>query len=81
MLAKQIIRIVLYGVGLGSLSALVYFAGPLVAFGDWHPLENYIIRDITLVLLVAAVASFDFDTDRWSKLQPGTGRLKLSIAP
>jgi type VI secretion system protein ImpL len=58
MLAKQIIRIVLYGIGLGSLCALIYFAGPLIAIGNWHPLESHIIRDITLVLLVAAVASF-----------------------
>jgi type VI secretion system protein ImpL len=58
MLAKQIIRIVLPGIGLGSLCALIYFAGPLIAIGDWHPLENHIVRDITLVLLAAAVASF-----------------------
>src|ERR1700712_3845940 len=58
MIGKDILRIVLYGIGLGSLSALVYFAGPLIAFGEWRPFENYIIRDITLVLLVAGVASF-----------------------
>jgi phosphohistidine phosphatase len=32
-------------------------------------------------LPTASVASFDFDTERWSKLQPGTGELRLSIAP
>ena len=58
MLTKDITKIVLYGVGLGSLTALVYFAGPLVAFGDFRPLENYIIRDIVIVLLLAGVASF-----------------------
>src|SRR5215469_4433931 len=58
MLAKEIIRIVLYGIGLLSLCALIYFAGPLVAIGNWHPLENHMIRDITLILLVAAAASF-----------------------
>jgi type VI secretion system protein ImpL len=58
MLAKEIIRIILYGIGLGSLSAVIYFAGPLIAFGDWHPLENPIIRQIALVLLVAGVGSF-----------------------
>lgn len=56
MLGKEIIRIVLYGIGLGSLSMVVYFAGPLIAIGDWHPLENYIIRDITILLLMTAAA-------------------------
>jgi phosphohistidine phosphatase len=32
-------------------------------------------------LPTGAVASFDFDLDRWSNLQPGTGELKLSISP
>jgi type VI secretion system protein ImpL len=58
MLGKEIVRIVLYGIGLGSLASLIYFAGPLIAFGDWHPLENPIIRDILLLLLVAGAASF-----------------------
>jgi type VI secretion system protein ImpL len=58
MLFKDIIRIVLYGVGLSSLSALVYLAGPFVAFGDYRPLENSIIRDIAILLLVTGAASF-----------------------
>ena len=36
MLAKDIIRIILYGVGLSSLGCVIYFAGPFIAFGDWH---------------------------------------------
>src|SRR5690349_2719211 len=58
MLPKQILRIVLYGVGLGSLAAVVYFAGPLIAIGDWHPLENTIVRNIVILLLAAIVAAF-----------------------
>ena len=58
MLPKQIIRIILYGVGLGSLSAVVYFAGPLISLGGWHPFENTIIRQITILLLVTAAAGF-----------------------
>src|SRR5688572_15192691 len=58
MVMKDIVRICLYGVGLSSLAALVYLAGPLIAFGDFRPLENYIIRDIVIVLIVAAGASF-----------------------
>jgi type VI secretion system protein ImpL len=56
MLGKDIGRIILYGVGLSSAAALVYLAGPFIAFGDWRPLENNIIRDIVVVLLIAAAA-------------------------
>ena len=31
-LGKDISRVILYGIGLGSVSALVYTAGPLIAF-------------------------------------------------
>jgi type VI secretion system protein ImpL len=55
MLFKDIIRVVIYGVGLTSLSALVYLAGPFVAFGDYRPLDNYIIRELVILLLVAGV--------------------------
>ena len=58
MLPKQILRIVLYGIGLSSVSAMVYLAGPMVAFGSYRPLENYIVRDIVILLLVTGVASF-----------------------
>ena len=58
MLGKDILRIALYGVGISSLAALIYLAGPFLAFGDWRPLENYIIRDILVVLLLAAAAGF-----------------------
>ena len=57
MLAKDIIRIILYGVGLSSLGAVIYFAGPFIAFGDWRPLENHIVRQIAILLLTAAVAA------------------------
>ena len=57
-LPKQIIRIILYSLGLGSLSAVIYLAGPLVAFGDWHPLENHAVRSIIILLLVTAAAGF-----------------------
>ena len=33
MLPKQILTIVLYGVGLTSITAMVYLAGPMIAFG------------------------------------------------
>jgi type VI secretion system protein ImpL len=56
MLPKKIIQIVLHGVGLASLAALVYFAGPFIALGDWHPLQNAVVRGIVVVLLVAGAA-------------------------
>jgi type VI secretion system protein ImpL len=56
MLSKEIIRIVASGIGLVSVAAVVYLAGPFIAFGDFRPLQNTIIRDIILVLLVAAAA-------------------------
>jgi len=58
MIAKDILRIILYGVGLASLSALVYMAGPFIAFGDYHPLENFIVREIVILLLISGVAAF-----------------------
>jgi len=58
MLPKRILQIVLYGVGLGSLAAVVYFAGPFIAFGSWRPLENAIVRNIVILLLVTGAAAF-----------------------
>ena len=54
---KNITSIVLYGAGVASVSAIVWTAGPYIAFGDYHPLDSYIIREIVIVLLVALVAS------------------------
>jgi len=56
MLAKNIFRIVLYGLGLGSLGAVIYLAGPFIAIGEWRPLENHIVRQVAILLLVAAMA-------------------------
>ncbi|MGY4598038.1 type VI protein secretion system component VasK [Bradyrhizobium sp. GM22.5] len=58
MLGKRILRIVLTGVGLTSLAALVYLAGPMIAIGKYHPLESYIVRETIILLLVTGVAAF-----------------------
>ena len=55
--AKDILRIVLAGIGLTSVCALVYLAGPLISIGGWHPLEDYIVREIAILVIVAAFAS------------------------
>jgi type VI secretion system protein ImpL len=58
LVGKDVVMIILYGVGLSSLSMIVYTLGPLIAFGDYRPLDNYIVRQIVIVVLIAAVASF-----------------------
>jgi len=70
MLLKDILRIVLYGVGLGSLAALVWFAGPLISIGGYRPLENYIVRQIVILLLVTGVASLG-GFKLWSRIKSG----------
>ena len=57
MLPKQIINIILYGLGVGSISAVVYTIGPFISIGGWHPFDGYIIRDITILLLFTAAGS------------------------
>src|SRR5262249_49786152 len=37
---------------------LVWLAGPLVSFGGYRPLENYIVREICILLLLTGAASF-----------------------
>jgi len=70
MLLKNIIRVILYGVGLGSLSMVIWFAGPLVAFGDFRPLETYIGREIAILLLFAGVGSFS-GAKLWQRIKSG----------
>jgi type VI secretion system protein ImpL len=55
---SQIGAMSLYAVGLGSISAMVWLAGPHLAIGDYRPLENELAREIVIVLLTAAVAGF-----------------------
>ena len=58
MVGKQILMIILYGVGLASVSSMVYMAGPMIAFGDYRPLDSYIVRNIVILLIISGVASF-----------------------
>ena len=57
MLPKKITQIILYGIGLGSLAAVIYFVGPFIAIGNWRPLENEVVRQIVILLLVAGAAA------------------------
>jgi type VI secretion system protein ImpL len=54
MLFKEVLRIVLYGIGLGSLACAVYLVGPFISIGGFRPLENPIVRDVVIALIVAA---------------------------
>lgn len=54
---KDILRIVLVGVGLTSISALIYFAGPLLSIGGWHPFQNYIVRELAILLIAGLFAA------------------------
>ena len=57
MVVKDVTRIVIYGLGLGSIAAIVYLAGPLIAFGDYRPLENTIVRNVVILLICTAFAA------------------------
>ncbi len=54
---KDILRIVLAGIGLTSVAALIYLAGPLISIGGWHPFQNYIVREMAILLLAAVFAA------------------------
>ncbi|MCI4678282.1 type VI secretion system membrane subunit TssM [Rhodoblastus acidophilus] len=56
-IAKDIASILLYGAGVASVSMIVWTAGPYIAFGDYRPLDNYIVREVVIVVLVAVVAA------------------------
>lgn len=55
MTLKRVLKIVLVILGLAALSAMVWFGGPLVAFGDSRLLEEVTPRAVTIgtILLVA----------------------------
>ena len=57
-LGKDIFRIALYGLGLGSIASIIYLVGPYLAFGTWRPLENSVVQAIVIALLVAGFAGF-----------------------
>ena len=76
--SKAIVRIVLYGVGLTSVCALVYLAGPLISIGGWRPLENHIVREITILVVAAAFASVM--AFNWNRRKKATAKIAEGIA-
>jgi len=76
--SSDILRIVLSGIGLTSVCALIYFAGPLIAIGDWRPFENYIVREIAILVVAAAFASVM--AVNWTRRKKATARIAEGIA-
>src|SRR5262252_4927595 len=76
--SSDILRIVLVGIGLTSVCALIYLDGPLISIGGWHPLENYIVREIVILVLVAAFASVM--ACNWNRRKNATAKSAEGIA-
>ena len=76
--SKDILRIVLLGIGLTSVCALVYLAGPLISIGGWRPLESYIVREIVILVLVGAFASVM--AFNWNRRKQATAKIVEGIA-
>ncbi|MDB5504010.1 MAG: type secretion protein [Tardiphaga sp.] len=75
---KEIFRIVLFGVGLGSIAALIYLVGPLISIGGHRPLETYIGRQIAIVVVTALVAAVM--TLQWRRKKKATARIAEGMA-
>src|SRR5215467_8235290 len=76
--SKDILGIVLVGIGLTSVCALIYLAGPLISIGGWHPFESYIVREIAILLLVAVFASVM--AFNWNRRKKATAKIAEGIA-
>jgi type VI secretion system protein ImpL len=75
---REVSRIVLYGLGLGSIAALIYLAGPLISIGGWRPLETLIGREIAILVvgaIFASVLSF-----QWTRRKKAAAKIAEGIA-
>jgi type VI secretion system protein ImpL len=75
---KEILRIVLFGIGLGSVSALIYLVGPLISIGGHRPLESMIGRQIAILVVGAIFAAIM--TMQWQRRKKATAELSKGIA-
>lgn len=55
-LGGRLFYLSLWGIGFTSLSAVVWMAGPFVSIGGWRPLENYVVREMAVVVIGAILA-------------------------
>jgi type VI secretion system protein ImpL len=75
---KEVSRIVLYGIGLGSIAALIYLAGPLVSIGGWRPLETMMGREIAILVVGAVFASVV--SFQWRRRKKAAAKIAEGIA-
>jgi type VI secretion system protein ImpL len=75
---REVSRIILYGMGLGSIAALIYFAGPLVSIGGWRPLETLIGREIAILIVGAVFASVM--SLQWRRRKKAAAKIAEGIA-
>jgi hypothetical protein len=57
-LPRQILRVIFYGIGLGSATGIIMLIGPYISFGGWAPLDGYIGRSIAILVLYSLPGSF-----------------------
>ena len=75
---KEVGRIVLYGMGLGSIAALIFLVGPLISFHGYYPLQTVIGREIAILVvgaLFASVMSF-----QWRRRKKAAAKIAEGIA-
>ena len=51
-------QLVISGLGCAALAGLIWYGGPLLGFGDFHPFEDAAPRLVAILLLVGIVAGF-----------------------
>lgn len=56
--SRDVTRIVLAGIGISSVASIIYIGGPFVEIGGYHPFQSYIVRELAVLVLVSAFASF-----------------------
>src|SRR3954447_972149 len=75
---KEVGRIVLYGMGLGSIAALIFLVGPLISIHGYYPLQTVIGREIAILVvgaLFASVMSF-----QWRRRKKAAAKIAEGIA-
>jgi type VI secretion system protein ImpL len=77
-LAKRSLWIVLYGIGLGSATGLLYLVGPFLSIGGWAPFDSYIGRSIGILAVTAFAGSlFSF---QWLSYRKKAKALTAAVA-
>jgi type VI secretion system protein ImpL len=75
---RDVVRIVLSGIGLSSICALIYFVGPLISIGGHRPLESYVGRELAILVVGALFASVM--TFKWNRRKKAAAKLSEGMA-